>query len=242
MPRVVKYISRRSARKRQIHGPLMTRDYGELSTRATQDKGIISALLSLLLEQDDLLRWRTIEALGQVAAAVAREDLEESRNLVRKLLWSMNDESGSQAWYAAEALGEILYQVPALAEEYTTILASFATIYPFEAGVQWALSRIAALPSSPAMETTATLLEALEGEDPRVRGFAAQALGLLNISESISGLKRLLKDATPISTYDFERGELGSPTVGTLVRQALSRMDRKDPSPDPAEQTALRQL
>jgi len=234
MTRPAKYISRRGARKEALRPLLLARDWGALTARAAGDRGTISTLLSLLLERDDLLRWRAIEGLGRVAAALAPEELEEVRNLIRKLFWSMNDESGSQAWHAAEALGEILYQVPTLAEEYTTILAGFAEIYPFEAGVQWALGRVAALPASPARQTVPTLRDALEHEDPRVRGFAADALGKLRIAAAIPALEALRQDPAPIPTYDPQGGQLGTTTVGELARQALGRLDAVSPSPGQA--------
>ena len=166
----------------------------------------------------------------------------QARNLVRKLFWSMNDESGGQAWYNAEALGEILFQIPALAREYTTILASFSTIYPFEAGVQWALSRLAALPASPAGETTGTQLAALGHQDPLVRGFAALGLGVLRVAEAAAPLGALRQDEGRVPTYDTETGELGSTTVGALARQALRRLDPKAPSPGLASESVERQL
>ena len=63
-----------------------------------------------LLDPDELIRWRTVEALGKVAVMLGERDLETVRELVRKLLWLMNDESGGLCRLSPELIGEILVQ------------------------------------------------------------------------------------------------------------------------------------
>jgi len=68
--------------------------------------------MSLLFDRDKVICFRASEALGKVAAMEADKDLEPVRDLLRRLFWMMNDESGNTCWYAPEAIGEILYNVP----------------------------------------------------------------------------------------------------------------------------------
>lgn len=44
------------------------------------------------------MRWRAIEGMGAVAHRMAGEDPEAVRNILRNLLWTINEESGGIGW------------------------------------------------------------------------------------------------------------------------------------------------
>ena len=71
---------------------------------------LINPLLPLLLSHDDQLKWKAVVVLGAVVANLADQDIEAARIIIRRLMWSLNDESGGIGWGAPEALGEILAQ------------------------------------------------------------------------------------------------------------------------------------
>jgi hypothetical protein len=85
----------------------------------------VSPLISLIQSPDETLRGRAVRALGRVVAALARENLESARVVMRRLMWSLNDESGGIGWGAPEAMGEIMAQSEPLAREYARILLSY---------------------------------------------------------------------------------------------------------------------
>ncbi|MEW6440293.1 MAG: DVU0298 family protein [bacterium] len=83
---------------------------------------VIRALLSFLSRDDEALVSRAAQALGRTVADLTESDLEAGRNVLRRLLWSMNDESGSVVWGAPEGMAEILVRHQGLAAEYAHLL------------------------------------------------------------------------------------------------------------------------
>lgn len=61
---------------------------------------------------------RAASALGKAVSRMADEHIEEARNVVRRLMWHMNEESGNIGWGIPEAFAEILAQHRRLGEFY----------------------------------------------------------------------------------------------------------------------------
>ena len=113
-------------------------------------RNVINILFSLLLSPEDRVKWNAVSAMGMLVNDLAREDLESARIIIRRLMWSLNDESGGIGWGAPEAMGEILFHNPDLAIEYLDILISFVRedgnyleADKLQQGVLWALGRLA---------------------------------------------------------------------------------------------------
>ncbi len=69
---------------------------------------------------------RAAQALGRVAVRIVEEyGIEEGRNLLRRLMWQMNEESGNIGWGVPEAFAEILVHQAQLANEFHHILFSY---------------------------------------------------------------------------------------------------------------------
>jgi hypothetical protein len=94
----------------------------ELAELVVQDRRAIRPLLGRLWDPDASIRQRAARAVG--AAAVAHPDL--GVELIRRLLWALNDESGTNGVYGLAALGEIGRQRPSLLAPYLSALASMA--------------------------------------------------------------------------------------------------------------------
>jgi hypothetical protein len=75
-----------------------------------------------------------VEAAGQMAAVTAESGLEPVREVLRRVIWLMNDESGGVLWQGPEILGEILVQVPDLRPEFAPLLPPYLVEEPFERG------------------------------------------------------------------------------------------------------------
>lgn len=86
---------------------------------------VINPLLGLLFRKDDPVQQRAISAIGMTTAQLAESDIKSARVIMRRLMWSLNDESGGIGWGAPEAMGEIMARHPRLAEEYHHILLSY---------------------------------------------------------------------------------------------------------------------
>ncbi|MFZ1983368.1 MAG: DVU0298 family protein, partial [Desulfatitalea sp.] len=69
---------------------------------------VVNPLIGLLYHGDPRVRWHAVAAMGVVVGRLADEELEVARVVMRRLMWSLNDESGGIGWGAPEAMGEIM--------------------------------------------------------------------------------------------------------------------------------------
>ncbi len=82
-------------------------------------------LFSHFYNPDALIRFRSVTAMGHLGYRLAQTHMERARDLMRRILWNLNDESGGIGWGSAEAMGELLSRHPGLAAEFDSILFSF---------------------------------------------------------------------------------------------------------------------
>ena len=60
--------------------------------------------------------------MGASLARLADADMEAARIVMRRLLWSLNDESGGIGWGAPESMAEAMCRHQGLALEYAHML------------------------------------------------------------------------------------------------------------------------
>ena len=218
---------------------------------AVPARQLAGPLFSLLLDKDELVRWRAVEAFGRTIARLAESSeqgggpgsgMETSRGVLRQCLWRMNEESGGLGWGIPEALGESLARNRRLAGEFHRVLASYVRHETsgegnylehaaLRRGVFWGLGRLAqSFPGLLAGEGAA-LLAGLADEDGANRGLAAWVTGLVGLEEARAGLAALVDETTEVPL--FLDGELQRTTTGQLARQALARLGL---APDGSEQ------
>lgn len=214
----------RSKRRAIVRRLVDGRDHEGLARWALQEPDTIVTVVSLVFERDDLRRWRAIEALGQLAAAVAQEEgLEKVRGIIRRLLWLMNDESGGIAWHGPEAIAEVLNSVPELLEEYGRIVASFIDEPPFGPGVHRAISRLAHQAPGQFEHVADRLLRSPGSIDPAERAHGLLALSTLVPERAVEAAEALSDDEAEVIDYDRDRGELDHRTVAEIARAVLER-------------------
>ena len=187
---------------------------------AREDPHVVRVLPAMLFDREPLICWRAIEALGKVAAVIAEADLERVRVMIRAQLWQMNDESGNVGWYAAEAVGEILYNVPILIDEFGLLLLSYLDEEPFERGAHWAVARVTSIRPDIYRDRLDELLPSLESDDPYIRAFTMLALTRIDEERAEQYAARLVNDRTVISYYDFEDGTLPETTLHEFIQLA----------------------
>lgn len=101
------------------------REFEKIQKFALQNKNAIGWTISLSYDKENLISWKAVEAMGYIAKAyIEAGDTETLRNTIRKLLWSMTDESGAIGWRAAELIGEIVYAEPKQFEDIIPIIWS----------------------------------------------------------------------------------------------------------------------
>jgi hypothetical protein len=194
---------------------------------------VVNYLLSFLFNPVERMKWRAVSALGLVVNRMAEEDLESARNIMRRLMWSLNDESGGIGWGSAETMGEILAMNDTLAKEYCCILTSYVRkdCNPLEnalleRGVLWGIGRLAQSKPDLLGDCGSHVVPYLASTDPIHRGFGLWALGFMGFRLSPDQLAPLLADTSIISLYENET--LSSWRICDLA----GRLDAKPPDGD----------
>ncbi len=89
------------------------------------DNQLTGHLFSCFYNKDELIKFRSITAMGRLAVRIEQKNIERTRIILRRIMWNLNDESGGIGWGSPEAMGEILCQSPKLAMEFKSILFSY---------------------------------------------------------------------------------------------------------------------
>lgn len=212
-----KRSSKTSSRKEELRIILQKRDSNSLLNWTAKTRNPLRTLTSFQFDNDPLICMRAVEALGKVAMFYA-DNPEILRSMIRRFFWMMNDESGNVGWYAPEAIGETLRNVPQLIAEYAHMLPPFLIEEPFEKGTRIAIARIAEIDRSPFDPSTSRkLIQTLADPDPTIRGSSIIALKALKAEEAEKHLFKLENDSATLELYNFNNGMIEKTTVGNLV-------------------------
>jgi len=201
-------------------------------------KDVVNALFSAICRTEDIVHWNAVRCMGVFVSRLAEQDMEEARIIMRRMLWSLNDESGGIGWGVPEAMAEIMACHEGLFREYIHMLISYMREdgeEPFQdgnylehqvlqRGLLWGVGRLAEKRGGMLVNrgVIQDLLPYLRSEDPWVRGLAVWSLGLLQARESSGRIRGLIDDAEPVHLY--RDGGLQTFTVGQLARVALEQM------------------
>ncbi|MCG6923021.1 MAG: hypothetical protein LJF15_18330 [Acidobacteria bacterium] len=126
----------------------------ELVERAATDARLVRPLLARLYDPSHPIRDRAARVLGHAAAAHP----ELGRDVARRLIWALNDESATNGVYAVPALGQIGRRAPDLLAPHVSALAGMAWDDGLRLAILDALAEVAG--SSP--ELVAPELDAVE--------------------------------------------------------------------------------
>jgi len=207
-----------SAQRQSVRVHLERGEFAAVLEMAVADRRVVRALVSLLCDQDELVRWRAVSAIGHLAGA----DPVLVQPLVTRLFWSLNDETGGIGWMSAPALGEIGRRSPRLISQCIRPLVRYLDEPYLLAGALWAIGRLA--PAYPA-ETQQVVPEVsfcCASADPVVRAHAAYALGAVGDLRAQRALADLGDDVSPARIY--EGGQLVTKQVREWAGEALAQL------------------
>jgi hypothetical protein len=226
--------------KKQVFDILAQEDLSVvLSTLLEMPAGyVVNSLFSAICRSEEHIRWYAVSAMGQTVARIAEKNMENGRIIMRRILWSLNDESGGIGWGAPESFAEILVQHDGLAEEYVHMLISYMRGDGEEAfqdgnyleheilqrGLLWGIGRLALKKPYLLKERSIEddLIPYLVSTDATVRGMASRALGCICSHKAKRILVRLEDDHEPVRLYD--NGVFLTLSVAELADRALQHL------------------
>ena len=86
---------------------------------------VINTLFMALCDTNERVKWHAVYCFGLIVSTMAEEDTESARVIMRRFLWTLNDESGGIGWGAPEAMAEIMCNNDLLRQEYIHMLISY---------------------------------------------------------------------------------------------------------------------
>ncbi len=204
-------------------------------------RDVVHGLFSGICSSDEKVHWNAVACMGFAVARLAEQDMEEARVIMRRLLWSLNDESGGIGWGAPETLAEIMVHHKGLADEYIHMLISYMREdgeelfqdgnylehETLQRGLLWGVARVAAKRPDMLLErgVVKDLVPYLHSQDAMVRALAAKSLGLLGAVEALEDLNALQDDDNVIRF--LENGSVSSVRVGEIVSEASRAISAK---------------
>ncbi len=191
-------MSRRQI-KRKIFQYLASRPLGEIFELLASypDVVVVNVLFMALCDHDRRIRWRAISCFGDVVPRIEKKQREQARIIMRRFLWSLNDESGGIGWGAPEAMAEIMVNSEHLRGEYLHMLISYAQedgdelfqdgnfleLPMLQRGLLWGIGRMNYSCTELMLETGVDreLVKYFDSQDREVKNLALWALAGLDV-------------------------------------------------------------
>lgn len=202
------------------------------------DHLVLNTLFSALCNLLDQVRWNAVVCFGTIVPRLAEERIEEARVIMRRFLWSLNDESGGIGWGAPESLAEIMCHCGQLRREYLHMLISYMTedgeeffqdgnyleLPMLQRGLLWGIGRLGQCHRDEMIEQNIVenVAAYLSSKDSTVSGLAIWALGLLQAKSTAQRIEPFLDEDKVIQIY--RDNFLQDVELGFLAEEALQAM------------------
>jgi hypothetical protein len=217
--------------KHAVVAALEMNDFEAIERLALQDRRMLSALVRLAYDRETLVGWRAIAAAGQVASVFVRNNYEFLRETVRKLLWSLTDESGGIGWSAPELIGEIVSADPKKFSDVVPIIAEVFCIEEvvFKPGVLYAFKRIAETHPEMITPFQEIILGGLSEQDPKARIYAIELVVMLAKHLDGENLDRMRRQVAALTqdereAWIYEGDSFSSVLVKEIAEAAMMRL------------------
>jgi HEAT-like repeat len=206
--------------RRQLRAQIITLlkdgNFLGLKDLADKDSGVAAILMQFFYDPGDLLHWRALEGLGYVAESQP----EQVRKLINRLIYLLNEDSGSNGWGAASALGEIGRHQVSLVKEIIPMFVGFLEEPFSQEPMLWGVGRMAEVHPELLEEVLPVIVPFLTSPKPQLRALAAWGLGRARYRPAADAIRALRGDDHPVQLYDHE--ELFQTTVGTIAQEVLA--------------------
>lgn len=209
----------RAELKEKIRESLLSGDFDQILSISREEKGLFRYLISLTYDKEDLLCWRSIEAVGRISADMRMTD---AREALERVIWMMREESGGNAWSAPEMAGEIILNNLDRFDYMIPTLSSFHSEEIFTAGVLRSLSRLARDAYRAVLPYRELAFIYLHHKNPAFRANALLVLKNLRDDTYADSVSELLEDDNIVIYYNG--GNLARKTVGQIARETLNEI------------------
>jgi len=210
--------------EQDVKALLLEQDYARLLHLCETDRRFWKALRSKLYETDEDVRWPAIEAVARCMQEWWQEGHEERvREYMRRLLWSVTDESGEIGWSAPQTIAKIIVFIPQLLEPYGSMMISSALGEPFlaESGL-WGIGCLGGLAKEAVESFQDMVLGVFKSDDPQTLGVAAWAMGEVSFSPALPALRLLQNRIESVRVYIG--GHFQEKPLGQWAEDAISRI------------------
>ncbi|MBQ9536996.1 MAG: HEAT repeat domain-containing protein [Desulfovibrionaceae bacterium] len=227
-------MARMRQAKGELKGLLSAANWREyLPTIAQGGVTHIGPLFSFLL-LEPLMMHKAAVALGATCSYLSETSPEKARNVVRRYMWHLSEESGNIGWGIPEAFAETLVQSKLLAQEFYKILITYVIDLGREdnycdnnylrRSCFWACGRFAEQNQALCLDWRKWLAKGLDDEDVICRGMACFALTKLPLDFSIvPKLQSIAQGSYPERCVLFDGEQLYEQSVSDLAMLALRR-------------------
>jgi HEAT repeat protein len=210
--------------KSQLRDWLADARFQRIIDTASKHRRALSTLITLTYDEDPLIHWRALDAIGRCASQMCSTRPEMLKNLLRRLFWQMSDEAGAIAWHAPETIGEIVCADPRAFAGFIPLTVSLLDLEPedlprFLPGILYALGRIGQKAPDSVKQGLPGILEALKEENAQTRAMAVWCLGRIGESKVLKQRPELAQDQGAAVVYKDE--QLASTTVAALRAEAV---------------------
>jgi hypothetical protein len=186
--------------KQRLVNALDRNDYETVMTLALQSRKVFSALVRLTYDKTTLVAWRAIKAIGHVSSLYVKNNYDFLRDAIRKLLWSLSDESGGIGWSAPEILGEIVSADPRKMSDVIPLIADIFSIEEqvFRPGALYALKKICEARPESIVPFQNLVVLGLHEHDPLARIYALELVALLKGLFTPEELEKVIKQVADL--------------------------------------------
>ncbi len=184
-------------------------------------KSLVNHLFTALCSTNELQKWNSVLSFGYLLNRIAGEKIEDARIIMRRFLWSLNDESGGIGWGAPEAMAECMSCNDILFKEYSHMLISYMREdgpellqdgnyleYPYlQRGLLWGIARLffSRKKEMQSYNLQEDILPYLDSEDAIVRGMALFTCAQAEIRVPEKRLESIIEQPCDFSIYWNDR-------------------------------------
>jgi hypothetical protein len=214
--------------EKQVNRALISRDYQKLGSLDRQDRRVWKLLQSNLYQTDETLRYRSIEAIAVLLRnqwELGRQ--EKVRDYLRRLIWSISDESGGIGWSAPQAIAEIVVAIPQLEEPFVKIMIDRAFSEPtLIKGGLWGIGRLGRRAGPSVIPFQDMILASFAVDEPETLGLAAWAMGEIKYKPALPNLRKLTSRHERVRIYVPPR--FIEKTLGDWAGGAITEIGRDE--------------